>query len=115
MEVDTLNTVLGGVRPVSSAKPADSRLYEAAQQFEGLFISYLLREMLKSTPGGLYGDNLQGEIYQGLFVQELGKQLGAASQLGLADIVYRQMQGQAGARSQARLTEVDSLDAGVKD
>ena len=115
MEVDTLNAFLAGRPKSASSDRRTSPLYKAAMEFEGHFISYLMKEMLKSSPGGLFGDNFQGEIYQGLFLQELGKQLGRANQLGLAEMIYEQLEGRAGSEAQAEGADIGSSEARVED
>ncbi len=76
----------------ASADPAStsgkSSIRQAAEGFEGVFMSMLVGEMLKGT------DVEQGNpVYSGLMTEKLGDQLAASGGIGLADVLEKQMGG----------------------
>lgn len=66
----------------------DHDVLEASKEFEGLFIQHLMNEMMKNTGDEFMGKGLSGDIFRGLFVEKMSKQLSAGRGMGLADIVY---------------------------
>lgn len=72
-------------KPTSERKTTDS-LRKAAQDFEAIFINYLLKTMRRSIPNSnLFGDGISGEFYKGLFDETLAKAVARKNGLGLAD------------------------------
>ncbi|MDQ7052447.1 MAG: transglycosylase SLT domain-containing protein [candidate division KSB1 bacterium] len=68
------------------------RLHEAAERFEAIFANLLLKSLRESmTRSGLFGDGLRGEIYQGLLEEKLSEVLARRRQLGIADLIIRQL------------------------
>ena len=78
---------LAGAAPAAST-PVDPKITEAAQQFEGVFMSMLVGEMLKGTETD--GGNA---IYTGLMTEKLGDELARSGGIGLADVLEKQMGG----------------------
>ena len=82
--------------PVSSAAAASgtaaatgtSTIRQAAEGFEGIFMSMLAEEMMKSTEVAE-----ANPLYSGLMTQKLGDQLAQAGGIGLADMLERQLGG----------------------
>lgn len=66
----------------------DPAIKEAAQGFEGIFMSMLVDEMLKGTQVAE-----ANPVYSGLMTQKLGDQLARSGGIGLADILERQLGG----------------------
>ncbi len=67
-----------------------SSVRQAAEGFEGLFMSMLVEEMMKST------DVAEANpLYSGLMTEKLGDQLAQAGGIGLADMLERQLGGNA--------------------
>jgi Rod binding domain-containing protein len=92
----------GSLRPSDSARPSavgnrvndenGGRLREACSEFEALFINLLLKE-LRATVGksGLMDGGQAEEIYTGMMDTEMARNLAAKGGIGLADILYRQL------------------------
>lgn len=78
---------LAGPAPAASA-PVDPKVKEAAQQFEGVFMSMLVGEMLKGTEAG--GGNA---VYTGLMTEKLGDELARSGGIGLAGVLEKQLGG----------------------
>lgn len=77
-----------------AAAPADPKIREAAEGFEGIFMSILVEEMMKSTEVAE-----ANPLYSGLMTEKLGDQLASSGGLGLADLLERQLGGAAGPAS----------------
>jgi flagellar protein FlgJ len=75
--------------PAASAAPgADPSIRQAAEGFEGVFMSMLAEEMMKST------EVAQGNpLYSGLMTEKLGDALARSGGIGLADVIARQLGG----------------------
>jgi Rod binding domain-containing protein len=76
--------------PAAPAAPSapDPAIREAAESFEGVFMSILVEEMMKGTQVA------QGNpLYSGLMTEKLGDQLARAGGIGLADVLERQLGG----------------------
>lgn len=73
----------------ASTTPArDPKIREAAEGFEGIFMSILVEEMMKGSSVA------EGNpVYAGLLNQKLGDQLARSGGIGLADMLERQMGG----------------------
>ncbi|RMD90450.1 MAG: lytic transglycosylase domain-containing protein [Calditrichaeota bacterium] len=77
--------------PISHSRPHN--LKEAAQGFEALFISELLKVMRKSIgKSNLLGEGLSGEIYTSMFDESLARVIASNGGLGLADIIVRNLE-----------------------
>jgi len=83
------------IRAAQSSQSSDkpSELKKAAQEFESLFISYLLKVMRDTieesglTDGGGFGKS----IYTELFDQELSRSVAQRGALGIADLLYNRL------------------------
>jgi Rod binding domain-containing protein len=72
--------------PVAGSDQA--KIDEAAKKFEGIFVSYLVEEMMKST-----GMSESQPIYSGLATEKLGDQLASTGSFGLAALISGQLGG----------------------
>ncbi len=72
----------------AGAGSPDSTIRQAAEGFEGIFMSMLVDEMMKGTEVGK-----SNPVYAGLMTQKLGDQLAASGGIGLADILEKQLGG----------------------
>ena len=72
----------------AGAASGTSTIRQAAEGFEGVFMSMLVEEMMKGT------DVAEGNpVYSGLMTQKLGDQLAQSGGIGLADMLERQLGG----------------------
>ncbi len=70
-------------------------LKKAAEQFESLFIYYMLKTMRKTIPkSGLFGKGLGDEIMQSMFDEKLSEEMALNTRLGIAEMVYQQLSGE---------------------
>ena len=96
-----MNTLVGPISssssvgvPTSSStgKTAATDLHqqeELAAQFEGMFVSMLLKEMRATLEGGLFGGE-QSDTYGALFDMYLGQHLADSGALGIRDLLLGQ-------------------------
>jgi len=85
--IQGVNTAVTGAAP-AAATPTDPKIREAAEQFEGVFMSMLVGEMFKGTE--TEGGNA---IYTGLMTEKLGDELARSGGIGLADVLEKQLGG----------------------
>jgi Rod binding domain-containing protein len=67
--------------------PASAKGEDAAQRFEELFASVLVKEMRRSLPDGFFGDGAGKDVFEGWFDEHVGRALAERGGLGLADTV----------------------------
>ena len=96
-----MNTLLGPISssslvgvPTSSStgKTAATGLHqqeELAAQFEGMFVSMLLKEMRSTLESGLFGGE-NSDTYGALFDMYLGQHLADSGALGIRDLLLHQ-------------------------
>jgi flagellar protein FlgJ len=71
----------------------------ACQDFEAIFVSYLLKTMRESVPkGGWLDEGSEVDFYQGLMDWEIATQASRQDQFGLWKTMYRQITGHEPAR-----------------
>lgn len=92
----------GSLRPSGNARPTavgnrindenGGRLREACSEFEALFINLLLKELRATVDkSGLMDGGQAEEVYTGMMDTEMARDLAAKGGIGLADILYRQL------------------------
>lgn len=80
------------IRDAATAAPAQKRaeLKKAAQEFEALFVSYLLKVMRETIEeSGLTEGGLGKGIYTDLFDQEMSRSIGRHGVLGISDLLLK--------------------------
>ncbi|WP_217915125.1 rod-binding protein [Miltoncostaea marina] len=81
-------TTAGAVAATTAGNGPVSSVRQAAEGFEGIFMSVLVEEMMKGTEAA--GAN---PAYAGLMTEKLGDQLARSGGIGLADLLERQLGG----------------------
>lgn len=71
---------------------------QAAQQFEELLATLLVKELRRALPDGLFGDGPGADVYEGWFDEHLGRSLALGGKLGLAEVVQEGLVRKARAR-----------------
>lgn len=69
-----------------------------AQQFEGLFMSMIMKSMREATPKEGLFDSEQGKMFSSMLDQQLSQNL-AKRGVGLADMLIRQLSGKQGSQN----------------
>lgn len=69
------------------------RLRKACQDFESIFLAYLLKAMRATVPrGGVFGDSRAEEYFTSLLDERLAEEMARRGGVGLAEILYRDLQ-----------------------
>lgn len=64
----------------------------AAEQFEAVFLSQMLAPMFNTVPtDGLTGGGHAEEVYRGMMVEEIGKEIAKQGGIGIADSIFREI------------------------
>lgn len=66
---------------------ADPGAVDAAQRFEELLATLLVKELRRALPDGLFGQGPGADVFEGWFDEHLGQSLARGGALGLAEIV----------------------------
>lgn len=87
------NPVGWASRPTSpTEKKDDKKLKEICQEFESIFLYYLLKEMRNTVPKtGLLDGGRAEEFFQEMLDEELSKHLSRANGIGIAQMLYKQL------------------------
>ncbi len=98
------------------AKNSDpAALREVAGQFEALFLQSMLKSMRDASIGDpMFGDSNAHELYEDMLDQQLAVEMSSGKGIGLAEILVRQLGGDAAARpSPERMYDVERRDSGA--
>lgn len=87
------------LRPDVAQMNADQkRLWESCQGLEQAFLQILLQQMQSTVQtGGLFPKSLQRDIYEDMQRETMAEQMAKSGDVGLAAMLYRQLQQQAAA------------------
>lgn len=67
-------------------------LKKATEEFEAVFIQYLLKSMRSTIQDSGLIEKSQGRsIFEGMYDEELSKTMAAGRQMGIADMLYNQL------------------------
>lgn len=101
---------------IEGGQNKDKQLREACEGFEAVFIQKIWEQMRNGIPKGGYLHSRDEEMYQSLFDVEFSKKMASAGGIGLADMLYEQLNVKLGKASRAtspsllRNREVKALD-----
>jgi Rod binding domain-containing protein len=75
----------------ASLNPEQAKLKKACENFDAIFISYMLKTMRQeSEKSGLFGDGLGSDIYKEMFDEKLAEKMSESGQMKIGDILYKQ-------------------------
>ena len=80
----------------SQTPQSKTDIEEVASQFEGAFVSMLLKEMRSTLEGGLFGEE-SSDTYGAMFDMYLGQHLSDTNALGIRDLLMTQWNQQSAA------------------
>ena len=93
-----------GAKPAGAAEddPALRKLRDATEQFEAYFVGYLLKTMRSavSDDDGLFPISQGQKVFRDMLDDETAKSMSKTRQMGLADMMYRDMAPALGAVAQ---------------
>lgn len=65
---------------------------QAAEDFEAIFLSQMLAPMFETVPTDSFmGGGHAEQVYRGMMVEEMGKEIAKQGGIGIADSVYREI------------------------
>jgi soluble lytic murein transglycosylase-like protein len=73
---------------------ARARLLRAAQDFEALFLGYMMKSMRAASPTGGESEGFGGEMMMSLADMQFAQHLSRSTPLGVAEMVYRELTGE---------------------
>ena len=70
---------------------APSKLREATQQFEGLFLTQMMEAMRRTAPkGGILAANSGEQMFRQMFDQEIAQRMAQSGGVGIGEMLYQQ-------------------------
>lgn len=81
-----------GVHTAKAGGSNDKAMRQAAEDFEAIFITQMIKPMFETLPTDtMFGGGQAETIYRGLMVEEFGKSVAKNGGIGIADNVYREL------------------------
>jgi Rod binding domain-containing protein len=72
--------------------PNRAQIAKTAQEFESVFLSQMLQPMFDGMKtDGLFGGGFAEEVYRGLMLENIGREMAATGGIGLSDEVVAAM------------------------
>ncbi len=95
-KIDPANAVIQQKLNDAQSKTRDqSQLHKAAEDFEALFVYYMLRSMRKTiSKSGLLGNGMGGDMWESMFDQQLAQVVAENTPLGIAELLTQQLSPQ---------------------
>jgi murein DD-endopeptidase MepM/ murein hydrolase activator NlpD len=82
----------GLIKPLQQGPEAKTPLKTATEEFEGMFITYLLKVMRSTVESEKEGELSMGkDLYMDLFDQEIALTIARNRSMGIGDMMYRQL------------------------
>jgi len=95
MNASSLHQTQNISQPKISDEKQKAKLQKAVQDFEALFVNYLLKTMRKSVNKDEESESgFGGEMMQEMFDFEMAKNISRTSRLGVGEMLFRQMTGE---------------------
>lgn len=84
---------VAGARGGRNGIDRQSELYKVSLEFEAIFIKQMLNVMRQSVEkSGMIDGGMAEEIFEDMLYDEYAKKMAESRQLGIADLIYRQLQ-----------------------
>lgn len=81
----------------ASEKAYFKQLKKVTQEFESIFLGYMLKQMRKSVPKTeLFGNSMAQDIFTEMHDETISKELAKAGGIGIAAMLYSQLSENAG-------------------
>ncbi len=114
-----LNTQTDAVQPKTQQPMSEddrkrAKLLKATQDFEGVFIGMMLKQMRKSMAGSspLFGGSYEAKYYQEMVDEKVAQQMSKTGSFGLAKTLYKSMEHSLGLEKNTT-PQTTGFDAGV--
>ena len=117
--MDDIKTPVNAAGAILQQKLAEAKskssnpqqLRQAAEDFESLFVYYMLRTMRKTIPkSGLLGNGMGGDLWESMFDQQLATEVARGTSLGIAEMLIQQL-GNTDAANSGQEPELQPLPA----
>ena len=94
LQIDPRTVISPTTNPSAKGTKDDPEtLKKLCQDFEAVFIQYMLKSMRKTVPdGGLFDKDNGHDIYQDMLDAQLASDMARTQGTGMADTMYRQVQ-----------------------
>lgn len=93
MKIDSIKSPIKNENISNSIKTdkQDAQLREMCQDFESVFVSYLLKSMRKTIPNSdLDNNSFSKDVYTSMMDEEIARNVAKGPGIGLAEVLYRQ-------------------------
>lgn len=89
----TLAQGTAGLNPLHGlANHSDAEIKQVAKNFESIFLEMMMKEMRSSVQkSGLMGNSRGMEFFEGMYDEQLSRQLSAGGGIGLGQMVYEKL------------------------
>ncbi|WP_273038836.1 rod-binding protein [Tepidanaerobacter syntrophicus] len=96
LPINTLNpeaeSFVSNIDKLKDKKSDDEDLREVCQQFESIFLNYLLKSMRDTVPdGGMFKKGIAFDIVQSMHDSALSEEIAKSGGIGLAEQLYAQL------------------------
>jgi flagellar protein FlgJ len=82
----------GSTQTSAASAKEQGKLKQACQDFESVFLNYMLSKMRDTVPkDSLFGSDNGEQIYRGMLDEQLSKQIAASGGVGIASMLYQQL------------------------
>ena len=100
---------------IQGGQNKEKQLREACEGFEAVFLQKIWEQMRQGIPKSGLMESRDQEMYQSLFDVELSKKMASAGGIGLADMLYEQLNAKLGQASRATSTSMLKNKQEIKD
>jgi len=98
-QLDRLRQHLGTVATTKS-QPNLQQLRTATQEFEALFVNYMLKVMRSTIePADEEASSLGKDVYMSMFDQEISLNIARSQSLGVGEMLFKQLEGRLGEKA----------------
>lgn len=101
-------------KSIAGGANKEKQLREACQGFESIFLQKMWEQMRNNVPKEGYLHSREEEIYQSMFDTELAKKMSSAGGIGLADMLYEQLNQKLGQASRGTSISMINKNHSVK-
>lgn len=101
-------------KSIAGGANKEKQLREACQGFESIFLQKMWEQMRNNVPKEGYLHSREEEIYQSMFDTELAKKMSSAGGIGLADMLYEQLNQKLGQASRGTSISMINKDHTIK-
>jgi peptidoglycan hydrolase FlgJ len=104
-QLDKLRQHLG-TAATSKGEPNLQELRTATQEFEALFVNYMLKVMRSTIePADEEASGLGKDVYMSMFDQEISLNIARSQSLGVGELLFKQLEGRLPERTKVGKTE----------